>query len=76
MNGWMVPVGDTQLSASYQPQRWYVAALAISSFGVAMSVSMAWPRPRRPRPSRRIERPFLTMDPAVSELQSEREGRR
>jgi hypothetical protein len=56
LNGWTVPAGNTRLSTSYQPQRWYIAALVISSFGLAISLSMAWPTVRVPPRSRGTKR--------------------
>lgn len=56
MNGWTVDSGATEVRTSYQPQRWYTAALALTSFGVAISVALALPpRTRRARRARRRE---------------------
>lgn len=51
LSSWVVPEGTHRVRVSYQPQRWYVAAIAVTSLGLALSLALVLPgpRPRRRR---------------------------
>lgn len=52
-SGWHVSSGDHELLASYGPQRWYLASLAITALGVAFSAFLLVPLPGLTRVTRR-----------------------